>query len=92
VELWDAVVRAFEPWSWGLSILGITTQILAGRAPRWAWIVGFWSQVPWCVYAVVTKQWGFLPSSISYAAVYAFHWRTVRRERAVMQEPVPIAA
>lgn len=71
----------FEWWSWSLSAVGVTVQILAGKAPRWAWILGFWSQVPWCVYAVTTDQWGFLPSSLTYAAVYAYHWRNVRRAR-----------
>lgn len=71
-----------ELWSWTLSAMGVTVQILAGTAPRWAWILGFWSQVPWCVFAAVTDQWGFLPSSLIYAAVYVFHWRAERRKRA----------
>lgn len=76
-----------ELWSWALSVVGVTVQVLARTAPRWAWVLGFWSQVPWCVFAVVTDQWGFLPSSLTYAAVYLFHWRAVRRERSASLTP-----
>ena len=79
----------FEWWSWSLSAAGITVQILAGTAPRWAWIIGLFSQVPWCVFAVVTDQWGFLPSSLIYAAVYAVHWWRVERARRAERELAP---
>lgn len=47
-------------WSYALSAVGLTVQYLAMKAPRWAWIIGFISQFPWLVYAVVSNQWGVL--------------------------------
>lgn len=82
-------VIPWPAWSVGLSVLGIVVQILAGPKPRWAWIVGMASQVPWWVYAVVSNQVGFFVSSTIYFVVYAVHyWRLRRKERA---EEVPPA-
>jgi hypothetical protein len=81
-------VIPWPAWSFGLSALGIVVQILAGPKPKWAWIVGMASQVPWWVYAVVSNQWGFFVSSTIYFIVYAVHyWRLRHKER--VQEVLP---
>jgi hypothetical protein len=72
-------VIPWPAWSIGLSVLGIIVQILAGPKPKWAWIVGMASQVPWWVYAVVSNQWGFFVSSTIYFVVYAVHHVRLRR-------------
>lgn len=75
-------VIPWPAWSIGLSVLGIIVQILAGPKPKWAWVVGMVSQIPWWIYAVVSDQWGFFASSTIYFAVYAVHyWRLRRKER-----------
>lgn len=78
----DAInaVIPWPAWSIGLSVLGIIVQILAGPKPKWAWIVGMASQVPWWVYAVVSNQWGFFVSSTIYFVVYAVHHMRERRK------------
>lgn len=68
-------------WSYGLSAVGLTVQYLAMKAPMSAWIVGFISQFPWLVYAVVSNQWGFFISSTLYAAVYAYNFWVMRKKR-----------
>jgi hypothetical protein len=78
VDAINAVIP-WPAWSIGLSVLGIIVQILAGPRPKWAWIVGMASQVPWWVYAVVSNQWGFFVSSTIYFVVYAVHHVRLRR-------------
>lgn len=76
-------------WSYGLSAVGLTVQYLAMKAPKWAWIVGFISQFPWLVYAVVSNQWGFFISSTLYAAVYAYNYVVMcKQERKKVQADV----
>jgi hypothetical protein len=69
-------------WSYVLSAMGLTVQFLAGNK-RWhnaAWILGFVSQFPWLVYAVISDQWGFFISSTCYALVYAYNFYMLHRE------------
>lgn len=58
-------------WSWGLTAVGVTGLYLAGRKVWWSWLVGLGVQVPWVIYAVTTKQYGFVVSAFAYGFVYA---------------------
>jgi hypothetical protein len=65
-------------WSWILMLTGVPTILLAGRKYWWAWLIGILSEICWVAYAWVTKQWGFVPFSLIYMAVYfknAVTWR-----------------
>lgn len=92
----DAInaVIPWPAWSIGLSVMGIIVQALAGPRPKWAWIVGMISQIPWVVYAVVSDQLAFIPSSVTYFAIYAVHHVRLRRTEAklkqVTEEPSPM--
>jgi len=49
-----------------------------GKKTIWGWIVLLVNEVIWIVYAVTTKQYGFIFSAIAYAIVYVksfIHWR-----------------
>lgn len=65
-------------WSWLLMVVGVTGMFLAGRR-RWeGWAIGLVSELLWLLYAWDTKQWGFVPFALAYAAVYArnaISWR-----------------
>lgn len=66
-------------WSWALGTISIASIALswhAGSGYRWAWAVKAVVQVPWAVYAITTRQWGFLMSSVAYAVVYVRNSRT----------------
>lgn len=58
-------------WSWILSGLGVTGLWLIGRKHWWAWGIAFTNECLWMVYAVVTKQYGFIFGALAYGCVHA---------------------
>ncbi len=65
-------------WSLVLAVVGIAGLYVAGRKLWWGWAIGLGAQVLWVVYAVVTRQWGFIASALAYGIVYgrnAARWR-----------------
>lgn len=58
-------------WSWLLMIVGVTGLWLAGRKLWWAWLIGIFSEVLWIVYALVTKQYGFIAFAAAYMIVFS---------------------
>lgn len=65
-------------WSWILAFCGISGTFLIGRKNIWGWVVLFFNETLWLVYATQTKQYGFYLGSIAYMTVYIkshFHWR-----------------
>ena len=65
-------------WSWALTAVGLVGLYLAGRRSLYGWAVGVGAQLLWLAYAVASRQWGFIVSSLAYAAVYArnfLRWR-----------------
>lgn len=63
-----------QGWSWVLTVMGVTAIWLAGRGNRIGWAVGFSGQLLWIVYAVASRQWGFLAAAGLYGGVYARNW------------------
>ena len=57
-------------WSYILAAVGILGLWLAGNKNKWGWAIGLGAQVLWIIYAVVTKQYGFIFSSLGYGFVY----------------------
>jgi len=68
-------------WSWLLASVGLLGLYLAGRRQRVGWAVGVAAQALWVVYAVATRQWGFIVSAVAYGWIYALNWRRWRPER-----------
>lgn len=62
-------------WSWLLSITGILGMYLAGKRLAVGWLVGLLSEALWLIYAIVTKQWGFLLGVAAYSYVFYANWR-----------------
>ena len=58
-----------ELWSWLLTGIGLVGFWLVGRH-RWAWLVLCGWEVLWAVYAVATRQYGFLVSAIVFTGVF----------------------
>lgn len=58
-------------WSWVLGILGVTGLLIAGSKIWWGWLINLVNEVLWIVYAMTTKQYGFILMAIAYASVYA---------------------
>lgn len=73
-------------WSWLLTAVGVTGLYVAGRKSRWGWAIGLGAQGLWVAYALATKQYGFLASSLAYGAVYTRNlvaWSRQRKEESV---------
>jgi hypothetical protein len=69
-------------WSWILAAIGVTGIFLVGRKTIWGWIVLCVNEVLWIVYALTTKQYGFIFAAIAYGIVYVksfVHWKRDER-------------
>jgi nicotinamide riboside transporter PnuC len=67
-----------EYWSWLLAILGVSGMYFVGKKTVWGWLLLLANEVIWTVYALVTKQYGFIVMAIAYAIVYIksyLEWR-----------------
>jgi hypothetical protein len=65
-------------WSWVLAAIGVFGIYFVGRKTIWGWLILLANEVIWIVYAVSTKQYGFIVSAIAYGVVYVrsfIHWR-----------------
>lgn len=67
-------------WSIALSVIGITGIFIAGKKNMWGWFIGFGAQFLWIIFAVTTKQYGFILSALAYAWVYGWNWTKWRKE------------
>lgn len=66
---------------YGLSALGITGLLLAGRRNAWGWILGLVSQCAWVTYIAATDQWSLIWGTAAYAVAYVINFRTERRKQ-----------
>lgn len=70
-------------WSLFLAVIGIVGIYLAGSKNKYGWIVSFSTQIAWFIFAIVTKQYGFILSAVAYGWVYArnyLKWRKDKKE------------
>jgi len=63
-------------WSWILALCGITGTFIVGTKNKLGWVVLFFNESLWLVYATQTKQYGFYLGSIAYMAVYVKNHRS----------------
>jgi hypothetical protein len=69
-------------WSYILFPFGILGMLAAGRDKPWGWLLPLFTQSLWAGFAIQTENYGFLPGTTAYAAVYALNYVNVkRRER-----------
>jgi predicted membrane protein len=70
-------------WSIVLAAIGIFGIYLAGKKNKIGWAVGFFAQVLWVIYALVTNQYGFIFSALAYGFIYGknyLEWRRASRK------------
>jgi hypothetical protein len=70
-------------WSWILAAIGVTGIFLVGRKTIWGWLILCINECLWIIYAVTTKQYGFIVAAIAYGIVYVksfVHWRRDEKE------------
>ena len=58
-------------FSWVLATVGVTGMVIAGRNIWWGWALNLGNELLWIIFAVVTKQYGFILMAVGYGAVYA---------------------
>lgn len=63
-------------WSYLLAAIGLTGLYLAPKYPAVGWWFNIAAQALWAIYAITTRQWGFLASAAVYALMYV---RLLRR-------------
>jgi nicotinamide riboside transporter PnuC len=73
-------------WSFLLSAIGIVGILLAGSKRKVGWVVGFFVQPLWIIFAVTTEQYGFILNAVIYAAVYGRNWILWRRDERIERE------
>ena len=64
-------------WSWILAAIGVTGIFFVGRKAIWGWLLLLFNECLWIVYAVTTKQYGFIFAAVAYGIVYIrshIHW------------------
>lgn len=62
-------------WSWVLALCGIAGTFLIGKKTIQGWIVLFINETLWIIYALQTKQYGFIVGSLAYMSVYVKSYR-----------------
>jgi CHASE2 domain-containing sensor protein len=70
-------------WSWILGAVGVTGLVLVYRYPKRLIGpgIGIAIQALWITYAIVTRQWGFVPLALCYAGANVYGIRTRRPRR-----------
>ena len=67
-------------WSYILAAIGVTGIFFVGRKTIWGWLVLLLNECLWIIYAVTTKQYGFIFAAIAYGVVYIKSYLLWRRE------------
>ena len=71
-------------WSWVLAVIGVAGIYFVGRKKKWAWLWLIFNECFWIIYAVTTKQYGFIFAAIAYSVVYIKsyrHWKELESEK-----------
>lgn len=58
-------------WSWLLTAIGLTGFVLAGKKVWWCWYINIACQILWFIYAITTKQYGFIVAAVAYTYVFS---------------------
>jgi hypothetical protein len=71
-------------WSWLLAVIGVAGIFLVGRKTIWGWLVLCINECIWILYALATKQYGFIVMAVAYALVYVKSYMQWRRDDAAL--------
>jgi hypothetical protein len=64
-------------WSWLLAVIGVCGIFLVGQKTIWGWLILCANECLWIIYAITTKQYGFIAMALAYATIYIrsyIHW------------------
>ena len=84
--IWGLPVTEAFIWSVALGIAGISGQYIIGKKSHKGYLVGMGTQILWFIFAVQTKQYGFILLCSLYFGIYFKSWREWRAdERAAIK-------
>jgi hypothetical protein len=75
--------------SWVLAVIGVSGIFFVGRKNFLGWYILLFNETLWIVYAVATKQYGFIFSALAYGVVYIQshrHWKSLDKEQMHMKD------
>lgn len=61
--------------SWYLTIFSLLGVWMVGRKEIGGWLVSLGTQILWFVYAITTKQYGFVFSAVVFSVIYIVNYR-----------------
>jgi hypothetical protein len=67
-------------WSWILAIIGVSGIYVVGNKNMFGWLVLCINECIWILYALATKQYGFIVMALAYASVYIKSFRQWKAE------------
>ena len=67
-------------WSWILAVVGAGGIFVVGKKNVWGWLILMVSECLWTIYALVSKQYGFLFAVTLYSAAYIKSYLEWRRD------------
>jgi hypothetical protein len=67
-------------WSVALTAVGVTGLFFTLKKKWWGQAIALGAQGLWLIYAVTTRQWGFLGSVLAYAALNTWGLYTWHKE------------
>ena len=67
-------------WSWILAAIGVSGIYVVGNKNMLGWIVLCINECIWTLYALATRQYGFIVMAFAYASVYIKSFRQWKRE------------
>lgn len=62
-----------------LSIIGVTALILIGKRKELGWALAFTNECLWFLFAIATKQYGFIIGALVYGSVNAYNYWNWRK-------------
>lgn len=67
-------------WSWLLAVIGVSGIYVVGNKNMLGWLVLCINECIWILYAIATKQYGFIVMAVAYASVYIKSYRQWKLE------------
>ena len=67
-------------WSWCLDGFGLLCTYLVGQKFWWGWLCYQGYNGVWVIYAICSRQWGFLPGCAIYATLNYKNMKAWRKD------------
>lgn len=68
-------------WTWvlfAMEIVGVTGMYFVGRRIWWGWLIVLLHTIPWFIYSIGHRKWGFVAMSLMWWTMHSYNmvkWR-----------------